>query len=745
MLADPPAADRSITLREPIARLPHRLPPSMRTSTVALALLALPQTLAAQELPRGLEGWPDAERAEQRAREDALVEAIDPDVLRTWHDLLTSEPHDAGTAGDLNNIQRIAKAFRDMGLEVEVQELTLYLPSPRGAEVMLVSPERLELEVRERVLEEDPDTAHPSLRAGWNAYSGIGEAQGEVVYANRGTKEDFERLAELGVDCSGRVVIARYGGNYRGFKAKYAAEAGAAGLLLYTDPADSGWARGLSWPEGGYANETSIQRGSVLTLPYHGDPLTPGVPATRTAERLDPREVDFPRIPVQPIGWGAASEILSRMTGESVPAAWQGGLPFRYRTTGGPELVVYVAVDRELELLTTANVVATLPGSEHPEQSIVLGCHHDAWGFGAADPNCGMICVLETARVFAALAEEGWRPRRSLKFAAWGAEEQGILGSVEWVEEHLEALRAGCVAYLNVDMAAMGTSFSSSASPALQPWLAGAASAVDQPGADDGTVYDHWRRRGGQVGAPELPSFGALGGGSDHVGFLAQGGIASAGLSGGGAPGVAYHSAYDTLAWYRAIVGDDYEAARLVSSVATVAMARGADAPIVPLHPERVGAELLRTLESLSDRGRATGLFPSRREDDEPYAEPLRELAARAVGFTLRTERLRTSLTDAARAGTLDPVTRARIDAALIAADRAWLDEAGLPDRPWFQNVFAAPNEYSGYGAWVLPALRRAVETANADELARAVDALGRALERASDALAGLDDPRTPR
>jgi N-acetylated-alpha-linked acidic dipeptidase len=283
----------------------------------------------------GLEQWPEPARAAYTAYERSLLAIPARDSLLEFHQLIASEPHVAGTPGDRRNIERIAKAFGDMGLEVRVHEFWAYLSRPVSASLEIIGPEKLSLVTAEEPLAEDKFSSHPDRTFGWNAYSGSGDVSGSVVYANYGTKADFAKLAELGVDVQGKIVLARYGGNFRGYKAKFAELAGAAGVIIYTDPADSGYSKGIPYPEGGYSNSTCIERGSITTLGYSGDPLTPGIEATKDAPRLDPKTVDLPHIPVQPVSWAAAGEIMKRMTGPAVPAGWQGGLPFAYRTTGG--------------------------------------------------------------------------------------------------------------------------------------------------------------------------------------------------------------------------------------------------------------------------------------------------------------------------------------------------------------------------------------------------------------------------
>ncbi len=674
---------------------------------LAVAAAATAATPAAAADP--LRFFRPERQAGERELEAALLASVDARSLRAFHDLCAREPHVAGTPGDQRLVEALARAHRDLGLDVETQELWLYLPRPVRAELEVMAPVRRRLPLREDVLREDPWSAHREIGFGWNAWSGSGEATARVVYANYGTKEDFARLAALGVDVKGQIVLARHGGNFRGLKARFAEEAGAAGLLLFTDPAD------------GFSHPSAIQRGAILTLPWPGDPLTPFVPATKDAERLDPAAVPLPKILVQPVGFRAAREILSRMTGPPVPAGWQGGLPLTYRVTGGDALRLRLRVEQERRITRTANVVATLKGARFPDQKVILGSHHDAWTFGAADPGAGTIVVLEAARALAEAARGGSLPDRTLVFAHWAAEEFGLMGSTEWVEARREELARGAVAYLNLDAAALGPDFTASASPSLKDLIAEVASAVPQAGR---------------------PPMGDLGGGSDHVAFLCHVGVASAGFSARGSKGTAYHSAYDDLAWYRKVVGDDYASARLVTQVTALAAARLANADVLPLDPAAYGADTRRSAEALAERAVRAG-----------QAADLGRLEAAALRFEGKARVAREGWLADLEAGRLDPDSLARINARLLRADRLWARPAGLPGRPWYKSTFVAPDDDTGYDSWLLPLLRAPLERGDGRAFAQAeetyLDVLRRleeqvasplALEaRLAEAMAGFD------
>lgn len=676
------------------------------TTFLAGAFLAADPAVAGE--PPSFPIWPADQRAGYAAYEAALNAIPSRESLLDSHQILASEPHIAGTPGDARVIEAIAATFADLGLEVQRHEFNALLARPVAASLRIVSPEPLELPIAEAPLPEDRFSQHPERTYGWNAYSGSGDVTSTVVYANYGTKADFARLAELGVDCRGKIVLARYGGNYRGFKVKFAEAAGAAGVIIYVDPADSGFVKGPTYPEGGYANPTCIERGSINTLPYPGDPLTPGVEATRDAQRLDPATVDLPRIPVQPIGYAAAAQILERMTGPEAPEAWKGGLPCTYRLTGGDDLRVHLKVEQSRAIIPTSNVIGILRGATEPETRIIIGCHHDAWVCGAADPTCGTITLMEAAKSFATLARRGQRPARTIVFAAWGAEEFGIVGSTEWVEGNRADLLKNAAMYINLDMASMGINFSASTTPSLRPLIAAAAGSVPQPRDEAGrTVFEAWLSRGEDPVFPGFPRFGDLGGGSDHIGFVCHAAIASTTLGGGGSRGTAYHSVYDTLPWYWKVVGADYASSQMVTRMVNAVAGRMACAPVLPLDPSRYGPETKRALDGLTDLAERAGLVA---DATDKSSSPFAALYAAVERFTTRAGAARTALADAVASGRLSAEQRSRLNAILIACDRAWLSEEGLPGRPWFRNLYAASDEDSGYAAWVLPGVRRAIE-----------------------------------
>ncbi|MCZ6918699.1 MAG: M28 family peptidase [Gemmatimonadetes bacterium] len=661
-------------------------------------LLALGTTAAHAQTITGF--FPDS-HARQLVCEARLQELPTAQTFREHLRTITAEPHVAGSEANARVAEYLAGVMERAGWEVERAAYDVYMPDiTADIDVGLVTPLRMPLNNQENILAEDRFSDNPTLLPGWNAYSGSGNVTAEVVYANYGRREDFDRLQELGVEIEGKIVIARYGENFRGFKAKFAEANGAAGLIMYSDPANGGYGSGLMYPEGRFMNESTIQRGSVLTLAYSGDPLTPFVPALpvdgdEQVERLDPADVAFHTIPVAPIPWGSAQEILSRMAGASVPSGWQGGLPFRYRVTGGVGLTVRLRVNQPLGLKRATNIVGTIRGTEFPDEWIVLGSHYDAWGYGATDPNGGTAMLLTLAEALGQMKDTGCAPRRTIKIAHWDAEEYGLIASVEWVEQYRDQLMSNAVAYINADGAVTGSNFSSSASPSLRGAIAAATKSVMYPGSDE-TVYDHWTRGTSDA---DSPNFGNLGGGSDHVGFYTHAGVPSAGLSMSGQSPL-YHSNYDTFSWYERFGDTEFVFGPTLARVDGVLAMRLANADILPYDVVRYATDTkdhVATLERLAD---SLGLAI----DLQRLKDAITGLEDVATEFVAaRDTRTQT--------GGLTPDAARTSSAQLIALERAFLYMDGLQGRPWSRSLYASPDPFSGYASWMLPGLRYEIET----------------------------------
>ncbi|MCB0628268.1 MAG: M28 family peptidase [Saprospiraceae bacterium] len=650
--------------------------------------------LMVMQLPAQVPGFFPDHQSRQQTIEELLVELPKSERFREHLQELTKLPHRAGSPANKAVADYIQKVMADAGLDAVQYPYDVYLPTgPGQIAIELVTPIRLPLNNQEYILTEDP-FSQQEVGPGWNSYSGSGDVTAEVVYANYGTKEDFEKLADLGVSVEGKIVMARYGGNFRGYKAKFAEAAGAAGLIIYTDPEDSGYMRGLVYPEGGNFSESTIQRGSVLTLDYSGDPLTPFEPAlpvdgTTKVKRLDPKEVAFHTIPVTPIPYGSAKEILGRMKGAAVPGAWQGGLPFTYRLTGGPELKVRLMVKQDMEMARIQNVVGTLEGSTNPDEWIIMGSHYDAWVHGASDPNSGTAMLLCVAEALGKLAKQGYRPQRTIKIAHWDAEEHGIIGSVEWVEQFKDELTSNAIAYFNADGACSGLNFGGSSAPSLKGLLIDATKVV--PYADqDISVYDHWVSR--LDDKSKGPRIGNLGGGSDHLGFYAHLGIPSLGAGMHGP--TLYHSAYDDFHWYKTFADPEFQSGPTVAKVFGIMSLRLANSDILPLDIGRYGTDLTthirnaeKSINSYAPDYKVSKLLTTvdqLAESAATYEQLVKEQIAKGK---LKGNKLK------------------QLNALLIGLDRAFIDEHGMAYGNWFRSLYASSDPYSGYASWMLPGL----------------------------------------
>jgi N-acetylated-alpha-linked acidic dipeptidase len=459
------------------------------------------------------------------------------------------------------------------------------------------------------------------------------------------------------------------------------------------------------YPEGPMLNGEIIQRGSVLTLPWTGDPLTPFEPALPVdgpvqVERLDPDEVGLHTIPVLPLGYSAASEILSRMTGDMAPESWQGGLDMPYRLTGGEELTVRVRVNQPKALTRATNVVGTLTGSEFPDEWIVLGAHYDPWGFGAVDPNGGTAMLLTLAEALGELAEQGCRPRRSILIAHWDAEEYGVIGSSEWVEELLEPLTESAVAYINADGAVSGPNFGSSSSPSLKQPILDAIRDTPYPN-EDRSVYEWWADRFDDG----VPVMGNLGGGSDHIAFYTHAGIPSAGLSTGGRSGI-YHSNYDNFAWFERFGDPEWIYGPMLATADGLLALRLANADLLPYDVTRYAIDTRTHVNTLYEVAEA------RRVDID-----LDRVVAATDELDRAAAELEAARTERVAAGPVSADEATSINAAFIALEKAWLDDRGLQDRPWSRSLYVSPDPFSGYASWMLPGLRYEIETDDPDDV----------------------------
>ncbi|MFO7826867.1 MAG: M28 family peptidase [Cyclobacterium sp.] len=645
-----------------------------------------------------LDGFTAEEVVKQHELENLFMETVDFSSFKKHLQTITEHPHITGTPANEAVGDYMISVMEEAGWATQRYPFDVYLPNDPGSSLVeIVTPKRLPLNQMEYILEEDKFTGHPELKKGWNAFSGSGDVIGEVVYANHGTKEDFEKLAELGIDLSGKIVIARYGGNFRGYKAKFAEASGAAGLLIFTDPANSGYSKGLVFPEGPYYNESAIQRGSLLTESFTGDPLTPFEPALpldgeTSVERLDPKETQLHGIPVTPIPYASAKEILGQMQGDPVPASWQGGLPFTYRLEGGPKLTVRVKVDQPIDFVRINNVVGTLKGSTYPDEWVILGCHYDAWGFGATDPNSGTSMLLTLSQALGKLAQEGNQPKRSILIAHWDGEEHGVIGSTEWVEQLKHELGAKAIAYLNFDAGVSGKNIGGAAAPSLKKTMMEAAKKVRYPYADK-TVFEFWS------GDKPLPSIGNLGGGSDHIAFYMHLGIPS--LSGGAGGPTLYHTNYDDFYFYENFADPEFQMGGTIAQWAGIMSLRLANASIIPYQVPRYAEDLAGHLAN------ATIRIQEYDDDFQGFTSTLEALEKLEATGNKMEKLVNQSLAN----NSLSPEQVSRINQALLSLEKSFLIEEGMPFGSWYKSLYASTDPFSGYASWILPGIQYEIST----------------------------------
>lgn len=686
--------------------------------SLVLGSLALALSAQAQD------GFFQSHLAKQKAIEKEYLDAVDFGSFKVHLKEITKNPHIAGTPENELVQQYMAKVMSDAGMDVKLYPYDVYLPNhPGESHLEIVSPVKMTLSQQEAILEEDPFTADKRLYLGFNAFSGSGDVTAEVVYANYGTREDFAKLKEMGIDLTGKVVIARYGGNFRGYKAKYAEQAGAIGLVVYTDPKDNGFTKGDVYPDGPYYNETTIQRGSMLTLDWTGDPLTPNEPALpldgdKKVKRLDPKDVALHNIPVTPVGYGAAKEILSRMQGQAVPEAWQGGLPFDYKIEGGADLKVRVMVEQPVDFIRANNVVGTFKGSKYPDEWIILGAHFDAWSFGATDPNSGTAMLLTLAEAIGELVKDGKGPERSIMIGHWDAEEQGVIGSTEWVEEMRDQLKANAIAYMNFDGGVNGRNFGASAAPSLKKIIMDAAKDVSYPDSAK-SVYQVW------AGNKEEPRMGNLGGGSDHIAFYMHVGVPSLG---GGTGGLTpYHSNYDNFHYYSKFVDPSFKMGGMVAQVFGLVALRMANGDVIPYDVPRYAQDLKGHFENAVKNVKT--IAPDFTEFDKSNAA-LAQLEASSTAY-------QTALDAALKSGSISDKDLKKINEELIGLEKSWIDPKGMYYGEWYKSLYVCNDPFSGYASWILPGIQYEVAINRTEKLeewdgryAKAISSLAKKIEQ---------------
>ena len=698
-------------------------------AVLSLLLALRPAGLAAQSTTTPVQpmpGFAAANAAAQRALEDSLVRRTRADTARAHSRALSAETHVAGTPAQARTRDYVLEETRRMGLQSEVRSYSVFMPHATSVRLWRTAPTEKELTLREPAVADDPTSTtwqYPTV----NGYSGVGEAEGEVVYVNYGLIEDYARLDSLGVSVRGRIAVARYGRSFRGIKSREAERHGAAALLIYSDPQGDGYVRGDVYPEGPMRNWDGVQRGSVFN--GAGDPATPGYASTANAPRLPIDRMELPRIPVVPISYANASELLAGIRGRDVPTAWQGGLPFHYHIGPGPVRArVMVTDDRATQgTKQIHDTFGVIVGSELPDELVIIGAHRDAWGPGASDNVSGTVSVLEAARVVADAVRAGHRPRRTIVFATWDAEEWGLIGSTEYVEDDSLRLLRGAVAYLNQDSAAEGARFGAGGSPSLRALLRDVARRVPDP-RGRGSVFAEWQRASAIVDTTSPPMTDP-GGGSDFAGFYNHLGIPIMDWGFGGESGM-YHSQYDDFAWMTRFGDTSFAYHATAAAIGATMVLRLANADILPYDYVEFAQTMERYVPGIDRQIAGRRWTASTAALRAAIARMEREAASFAA------------TRDSALARPLTRTRRRVANAALREVERALTRPMGLRTRPWYRNLIYVADENNGYANMPFPSVNEAIRDDDEGlavrelaDLAQRFDAATRALTQARTAL----------
>ncbi len=728
-----------------------------RLGRLAASLMLLVTTAAANTAnvthaaePAALIGFTAEAASQQRRLEAAYRAKLSAEDQSQWSEQLTASAHHAGSAQTRRNVELIAAAFREWGFDVAVEEFDILLPVPLERSLELLAPTTYQALLEEDIVDGDASSAErDAVLPPYNAFSPDGDVTAELVFVNYGIPEDYEMLERYGIDVTGKIVIAKYGRSWRGIKPKLAGEHGAIGALIYSDPADDGYAKGDVYPVGAFKNASGVQRGSVMDMPlYPGDVLTPGRPAIKGTRRLSlGKATTIAKVPVLPISYRDAEPLLAALGGEVVPTEWHGALPITYHLGPGPAKV-RLRLTFDWQRITIQNVIARLRGSEYPDEWVIRGNHHDGWNHGAADPISGMVALMSEAKAVAELAQAGQRPKRSLIYAAWDAEEPGLIGSTEWVEKHLKELSAKAVAYINTD--GNGRGFASvGGSHTLETFFDEVLNSVSDPQTSV-TVAERLRAAIAVNGSAERRKdmesrktlrIAPLGSGSDYTPFLQHAGIASANLGfGGESAHGSYHTLYDTFEHFVRFRDPGFEYGVALADVAGTATLRLANAEILPFRFVGLADNLqlyLKELAELADKQRDDAERINKLLADESYTlaldpqksfgAPNAKSAVPHFNFAELKNAVEAVAAAAARLdaalqpGTAAPAVLKQVNRQLYLSERTLTADEGLPGRQWYRHQIYAPGFYTGYGVKTLPRVREAIEAEHYDEVDEAI------------------------
>lgn len=712
---------------------------------------------------RPLMGFTAAGSEQQRALESRFDSSLKAENLRTWLKRLSARPHHVGSPYDKDNAEFIAGLLRSWGYDTNIEEFQVLFPSPKSRLVEMTSPEKFTLKLNEPALKEDATSGQQDEQLPtYNAYSVDGDVTGPLVYVNYGVPADYEELEKRGVDVKGKIVIARYGGSWRGIKPKVAAEHGAIGCIIYSDPKNDGFYQGDVYPKGAWRSEDGVQRGSVMDMPlYPGDPLTPGIGATSTARRLNIKDAKtLTKIPVLPISYGDALPLLTNLDGMVVPDAWRGALPVTYHFGGGAP-TVHMKLAFNWDTKTIYDVIAKMRGAELPDEWIIRGNHHDGWVNGAADPLSGQVAMLEEARAVAELAKTGWKPKRTIVYCAWDGEEEGLLGSTEFAETHADELKQKAAVYINTDGNGRGF-LNVGGSHTLEKFVNEVAKSVPDPETKL-NVWDRMRAQQIVNGSPDAKKeareradlrIDALGSGSDYTPFIQHLGIASLDMGfGGESGGGSYHSIYDSFDHYVRFGDPTFEYGVALSKVCGHTVLRLANADTLPFEftnfadtVNMYANEVIKLADTMRDETRsaneiiANGMLAAVQDPTQKFVMPIPKVAVPFLNFAPlqnAVARLTVSAKEFQKTSvgkTISPDARRQLDLALMNTERS-MTGSGLPRRDWFRHEIYAPGFYTGYGVKTLPGIREAIEQRNWKEASDEISVVARTIENAADAI----------
>ncbi len=699
-----------------------------------------PLAIAVCALSAGFITVTTVSQTKEKSWEQQFRAIPEPDRMREYMKRLSARPHHTGSAYDKDNAEWILALLKEWGWDAKIESFDVLFPTPKERVVELVEPIKFNAKLEEPTIAGDPTSGQKDEQLPtYNAYSIDGDVTAPLVYVNYGIPDDYEQLDRMGISVEGCIVIARYGASWRGIKPKVAAEHGALGCLIYSDPRGDGYFEGETFPRGPWRSEDGVQRGSVMDMPFHpGDPLTPGVGATKDAKRLALSEARvFTKIPVLPISYADAKPLLSAIDGPVAPEDWRGALAITYHVGPG-RAKVHLKVKSDWGMKTINDVVARIQGSTYPNEWIIRGNHYDAWVNGAEDPISGQICLLEEARSFGLLVKNGWKPKRTIIYCAWDGEEQGLLGSTEWVEEHADELKQHAALYLNTDSNGRGY-LGISGSHTLEQFINAVARDIEDPETkltvwkrsqllqlSNATANERGKLRSGQ----DLP-IGALGSGSDYTAFLDYLGVASLNLGyGGEGGGGIYHSIYDDFYWFTHFSDTSFVYARALAQTVGTAVLRFGDADLLPYdftnfvetvkkYVDELKSLLKDKREKIIEQNTQIqdGVFTATADPRERFVPPPIEPVPPHLNFAPFENALDTLSNSAKRYQ--NAATKLReskrsvpkgINTQLLQSERVLISDDGLPNRPWFKHQIYAPGFYTGYGVKTIPAVREAIE-----------------------------------